>query len=349
MSEAYYTIYGAARSYFTRKATGYFNYKEIPHRYTRMSATRYAQLQAEGWRRGIPAVRTPDGTFMWDTTPMIHYLDGVFPERGVFHPDPVQQFLAYLIEDASDEWYTHPAIAVRWFYEEDAKLLTRELGMDMCMYGDATPEEAGGMVRAAMTERCHKLGVTEETASAWVEVLDAWMRALDGLLADRSYFFGERPSLADFAVYGASVAHFYFDPTSRALMDAHAPRLRNWTDRLREPHEHEFGDWCAADDVPEAMLNVLKEIGREYLPWAAAVGYERQHIPVDLRGVPIELESIPYTRKARAELLARYQAAKCDRLDAILDQAGLMPHLEGYDTPLDAPPVYDAPPRGERN
>lgn len=349
MSRDYYTIYGAARSYFTRKVTGYFNYKEIPHRFTRSNMMRTGQLRGEGWRRGIPVVRTPDGTFMWDSTPMIHYLDGVFPERGVFHPDPVQQFLAYLIEDASDEWYTHSAIAVRWFYERDAELLQRELGMDMSMYSEVTPEQAGGMARQMMTERCHKLGVTEATAPAWVDALDAWMRVLDGLLADRAYFFGARPSIADFAVYGASVAHFYFDPTSRALMDDHALRLRAWTDRLREPHEQEFGEWCAVDDVPDAMIAVLTEIGREYLPWAAAAGFERCKVPVDLRGVRIDLETIPYTGIARRELLARYQAAKCDRLDEILERAGILQHFDGHDTPLDAPPTYDAPPRGERN
>lgn len=349
MAQEHYTLYGAARSYFTRKATGYFDYKEIPYRFTRMNQTRFGQLRGAGWRRGIPVVRAPDGAFMWDTTPVIHYLDGVFPDRGVFHPDPVQQFLAYVIEDASDEWYTHPAIAVRWFYEPDAALLQRELGMDMCMYSDATPEQAGGVARAMMTERCHKLGVTEASAAAWVAVLDDWMRVLDGLLADRPYFFGGRPSLADFAVFGASVAHFYFDPTSRALMDDHAPRLREWTDRLREPHEQEFGDWCAADDVPDAMLAVLRELGREYLPWAASAGFERCTVPVDLRGVHLDLETIPYTGKARAELLARYRAATCARLDAILERAGIRQYFDGYGTPLDAPPVYDTPPRGERN
>ena len=349
VSTEYYTLYGAARSYFTRKMTGYFNYKEIPYRYTRMNPRRFQQLQSEGWRRGIPVVRTPDNALMWDSTCMLHYLDGVVPERGVLHPDPVQRFLGYLLEDISDEWYTHSVIAIRWFHPEDAALLRRELGMDMCMGSDATPEEAGGAAQAMMTERCHKLGVTDETAGAWVDALQSWMRLLDALLADRPYFQGGRPSIADFAVYGASVAHFYFDPTSRAYMDAHAPRLRDWTDRLREPHEQDFGDWCAADDVPNSLMAVLAELGREYLPWSAAVGYGREPAPVDLRGCRIDLRPIPYTHIARAELLARYYATKDVRLDGILERAGILQYLDGHDTPLDAPPAYDTPPTERLN
>ena len=41
------------------------------------------------------------------------------------------------------------------------------------------------------------------------------MRVLGAHLADRPYLLGGRPSLADFALFGANVAHYVNDPLCR--------------------------------------------------------------------------------------------------------------------------------------
>jgi hypothetical protein len=54
-----YKIYGLNQSYFTRKLTGYLDYKEIPwvlRRFGGMNPT----VAAAGWPGGIPAVQAPD-------------------------------------------------------------------------------------------------------------------------------------------------------------------------------------------------------------------------------------------------------------------------------------------------
>ena len=75
MSENLYYVYGMTQSYFTRKITGYLDYKKIPWRLCRFTGNNPEVLRA-GWTDGIPAVKTPEGEFMWDSTPVIHHRHG---------------------------------------------------------------------------------------------------------------------------------------------------------------------------------------------------------------------------------------------------------------------------------
>src|SRR5271154_7433156 len=106
---ASYRVYGMSQSYFTRKLTGYLDYKDIPYHLRRFTGANPA-ARAAGWPGAMPVVMTPEGEFMWDTTAMIHHLESRFPEPGVFPDDPVLRFVGYILEDAIDEWFYRPAV-----------------------------------------------------------------------------------------------------------------------------------------------------------------------------------------------------------------------------------------------
>src|SRR5262249_6109625 len=124
-----FRIHGMMQSYFTRKMTGYFQYKGIPYIFRRFYGVS-PESAAAGFPGGIPAVETPDGAFMWDSTAMIHYLERRFPEPAVLPADPVQRFLAYLIEDATDEWFYRTAVGSRWLFDENHAVGGWELARD---------------------------------------------------------------------------------------------------------------------------------------------------------------------------------------------------------------------------
>ena len=92
MSHIPYRVYGMSQSYFTRKIAGYLDYKRIPWRLCRFSGNN-PEVLAAGWPEGIPALKNPDGEFMWDSTPVIHHLELLFPEPTILPPDPAQRFL----------------------------------------------------------------------------------------------------------------------------------------------------------------------------------------------------------------------------------------------------------------
>jgi glutathione S-transferase len=94
-----YRVYGMTQSYFTRKLTGYLDYKGIPYLLRRFAGA-YPAARAAGWPSGIPVVMTPGGEFMWDTTSMIHHLELGYPERAVLPADHALAFICYALEDA---------------------------------------------------------------------------------------------------------------------------------------------------------------------------------------------------------------------------------------------------------
>ena len=104
-----YRVHGMMQSYFTRKMTGYLDYKGIPWVLRRFPGAS-PEAMAAGFPGGVPAVETPAGELMWDSTAMIHHLELRFPEPAVLPPDPAQRFLCYLVEDAADEWLYRPAV-----------------------------------------------------------------------------------------------------------------------------------------------------------------------------------------------------------------------------------------------
>src|SRR5512139_1966918 len=155
---ATYRVYGLNQSFFTRKLTGYLDYKEIPYVLRRFGGLNPA-ITAAGWPGGIPAVQTPDGVFMWDSTAVIHHLEMRFGDRLVVPPDPVQRFLCYVIEDFADEWLYRAAVGSRWFFEENASVGGYELAREISAEVPTTCDQVFAIVRAHMTSSCPPMGV----------------------------------------------------------------------------------------------------------------------------------------------------------------------------------------------
>lgn len=319
-----YLVYGLTRSYFTRKVTGYLDYTDRPWRLDPGVGLHPAATEA-GWNGGIPVVTGPSGVPMWDSTSLIEHLDGADdrPEdRSVQPDDPTLRFLSYLLDDFSDEWFYRPAVGSRWSYPENTTTGGWQLAEEITVGLPVPGAQARAMVVQTMSASLPRLGVTADNIDAWMsEVLVPWLRALDGHLRD-GYLLGARPSLADFALYGANAAHFVGDPYCRDLVDEHGPAVVRHTGRLTAPHRETFGDWSAG--VPDTLVAVLAQAGRHYLPWVARATVDGS-ATVDLAdGVTAEIESTPFLDRARGIMLARYVAARTDALDAVLEEAGIL-------------------------
>ena len=117
-------VFGSEISYFTGKFETYLRYTQIPYTYRGLDLVHYYWIVPR--RLGAtqyPTVRLADGRWMSDTTPMIAWLERQHPERPVIPEDPVQRYVALLIEDFADEWLWRPAMYYRWSHGDD---LTRQ-------------------------------------------------------------------------------------------------------------------------------------------------------------------------------------------------------------------------------
>ncbi len=346
---ASYRVYGMSQSYFTRKLTGYLDYKEIPHLMRRFAGGNRAARDA-GWPGAMPVVMTPEGEFMWDTTAMIHHLESRFPEPRVFPVDPVHRFIDYILEDALDEWFYRTAVGSRWFYEENHQVGGWELARDATHEMEMPCDQAYAAVKAHVTATCEPFGVTATNIDSWIgEILRPWLRVTGAHLALQPYFFGARPSLADFAFFGGNTAHFSNDPLCRRWVDADAPAIVAHTHRIMEPDDQRFGEWMAPGEVPATMIAILAELGQFYLPWVSRAAVDGKAELGFASGQRAEIAVTPFLAEARAILLARYVELRSDALDALLERAGIRTYFADYVDHAGKIPSYETPPRPALN
>ncbi len=344
-----YRVHGMMQSYFTRKMTGYLDYKGIPWLFRRFPGAS-AETMAAGFPGGVPVVQTPAGEFMWDSTAMIHHLELRFPERAVLPQDPMQRFLCYVIEDAADEWFYRPAVGSRWFFPENAAVGGFELARDIAVRMPVACDQAHAAVGEHVRSSCPPLGVTAETIQLWVDdVLRPWMRVLDAHLAQQPYLFGDRPSLADFALFGGNAAHFINDPLCRRWTEEDGPAVVQHTHRLLEPEDQGLGGWDDPRAVSETLIAVLAELGTRYLPWVSRACVDGVADVVFANGTRVPVRATEFLRDARATLLARYVESRSARLDAILDHAGILAFFAEYVGHAGPVPDHRDPPRPRLN
>ena len=344
----FYSVHGLTRSYFTRKVTGYLDYTDRPWR-LEPGAMFHPAASAAGWNGGIPVVQTPDGVPMWDSTSIIEHLDAS-AVRSVLPEDPALRFLAYMLDDFSDEWFYRPAVASRWCYPVNVAASGWQLAQEMSMTMPAPATMIFQMVTQVMTASVPKLGISPGNIETWMnEVYVPWLQVLSAHLDGGVYLLGDRPCIADFALFGANIAHFVADPYCRELADEHGPNVVSHTTRLLLPQLQQFGDWADEHALPETLISVLAEEGRHYLPWVARATVDGSASVEFADGVVEEISTTNFLNEARGILLARYVAARTDKLDAILDRAGVLRYFAGYTDQATAIPDSSSPPQPTDN
>jgi glutathione S-transferase len=337
------------QSYFTRKMTGYLDYKGIPWRFRRSPGTSPEAVDA-GFPGGVPFMETPADELMWDSTAMIHHLELCFREPAILPADPVQRFLCYLVEDMSDEWLYRPAVGTRWHFPENAAVAGFELARDITVRMPMSCDQAHAIVGEHVRSSCPPLGVTPDNIQQWVDqVLRPWLRVLGAHLADRPYIFGRRPSLADFALFGGNAAHFVNDPVCRRWVEEDAPAVVQHTHRLLEPEDPGLSGWDEPGDVPATLIALLADLGRIYLPWVSRACIDGSADVILTPEVRVTVGASEFLRAARATLLARYRELRCAALDSVLTEAGILPFFAEAVAGAGTIPDYREPPRPALN
>jgi glutathione S-transferase len=320
-----YVVHGLTVSYFTRKVTGYLDHARFPWRLDPSIGADPGGARALGWNGGIPTVTAPDGEVMWDSTAVIVHLDAQQADRSVLPEDPTLRFLAFLLDDFSDEWFYRHAVGTRWLVDENRVTGSWDIAREGSREIPAGIAEVQSFVADAMTASLPRLGTTPENIGAWVqESLVPWQHAHAAHLAEHPFLLGGRPSLADFAFFGGNAAHFVNDPWCRRLTESVAMPVVETTHRLMAPPTAELGAWFDPDALPDTLVALLAEAGRHYLPWVAEATVAGSAVVPFADGVTAEIATTNFLTEARGITLARYVEARSPELDAILEQAGIL-------------------------
>jgi glutathione S-transferase len=267
------TIVGNEGSPYSRKMRAVLRYRCIPHRWVVSQGPEYRKTPA------VPVQVIPvlvwhdeDGEMreaMVDSTPQILRLEREFTDRSLLPPDPVLALLSALIEDYGDEWCTKLMFHYRWADEAGIAWARRHLMLQIDPgIGAAQLEQFASWFAERQIGRRAVVGSSEETRATIEDSYLSLLQRLDALLVQRRFLFGDRPSAADFALYGQLTQLCGFDPTSARIAGERAPRVVAWVERLEDLSGWRADDtqWLARDAALPALRPLLAEIGTGYAP-----------------------------------------------------------------------------------
>jgi glutathione S-transferase len=322
-----YRIWGAEVSPYSVKVRSYFRYKGVPHQWIPRSAANQADSAKYAKLPLIPIVATPEDEGLQDSTPILEKLEARFPEPSIHPQDPVAAFVSTLLEEFGDEWGNKWMFHYRWAREVDRD--SAALRIARTMMPEASGDPLAGMangIKGRMVGRVGFVGSNERTAPQIEDSFEEAVRLLERHLADRRYLFGGRPAFGDFGLWG-QLYNCHTDPTAGALLDARAPNVVAWVERMQEPKaEGDFEPWSALVATLEPFL--ASQVGGFFLPWsdanARAIAAGAEEFEVELGGRAWDQKPQKYHARSLATLREKYAAVAGmhEELDALLERTG---------------------------
>ena len=91
MFEGKYVMWGAEHSMFSRKLQAMLNYVGVDFDFCLKSEEKGAEIEARVGTHFIPALQTPEGWFIHDSTPIGLLLNAKYPDRPIIPSSPVQK------------------------------------------------------------------------------------------------------------------------------------------------------------------------------------------------------------------------------------------------------------------
>lgn len=318
-----FRLYGAELSPYSVKVRSYLRFKGLQFEWLERTNARVAEFTRYAKLPLAPVLVDANETALQDSTPMIEVLDREFPEPSITPDAPALAFLSALLEDYADEWLNKAMFHYRWAYPENQDSAAKRI-VDMLFEGAPAPEGAEDAVKTRMIGRLHHVGSSPDAAPAIEGSFTRVLALLNKRLAKSAYLFGGRPCLADFGLAG-QLAQLRSDPTPGAIMQAQAPNVVRWLERMENPRVE--GDFAGFDSLRDDLADLLREeIAGAYLVWMAA---NAQAVASDGPGVTVGIGEVMFTQKpqryaAKAFAELRRKRAQTDdaALAALLSETG---------------------------
>ncbi|MCP4756132.1 MAG: glutathione S-transferase family protein [Proteobacteria bacterium] len=344
--QGHYRFYWDYTSPYSNKVRAYLNYKGIPYKLIQTTNNDYMKKIPELVGMSIiPVLIAPDEKVMQDSTPIMEWFEKEYPEKPAISDDPRLAWLMWLIEEFSDEYVLRIGMRLRWGNDMSLRTSSSHIARGFA-YGETI--EMVQMVSQFIVERQvgivkGALGLDREEYNQSVDrqLLDL-LKILDAHLAEYAYLLGDRPSPADFALFGMLWSFGLSEPLGSEILETNAPQVCNWLQEMADIGDprgcqgrETFGDWLDPDKgLPETLVQLAGFIARTYLP--AALGYRSAMINGDekftteIYGVETELSRFDFRAGTFAQLqqrLAALDSLQRDWIEQALEGTGLFPSL----------------------
>ena len=266
-----------------------------------------------------------------DTTPIIRRFENEYADRKLLPEDPALSFINYLLEDFGDEWVTKYMFHYRWYFDKDADnastiLPLSDLAVNM---PNEILKDAKKYVHDRQTGRLWVVGSNDTTADLIDASYKRFLKLMDDHLSISKFLFGEKPSSADFAIYGQLTQLIGFDPTSRKIAYENSLRLVSWLDVMVDlsGHDVDSSQWISLEDSPDSLKAIMKEFGRVYVPAllenAKAIMEGQDTWETDIDGSIWKQKAFPYQAKCLKWIKEEFDSLSED------DQSRVREFLDG--------------------
>jgi glutathione S-transferase len=310
-----YIYHGQDVSYFSGKARPALPQKSLWYREVTPD---YPEIKKHTGLYFIPALFTPEGEALQDTSEILDYLEQRHPEPPLYPSTPVQRVVAYLIEVYGDEVGILPAMHYRWSFPESAEKAIIDFGFAT---GDM---ERARSFAGRMSGSLPGLGINENTIPAIEAHLRELLDTLSAHFESQRFLLGDSMSLGDCGLMGPMYAHLFRDAVPERLLYQTAFRVSCWVERMNRPPRDQQG-FLPDDALAETLLPVLGVMADgipflldalgEIESWADEHAADAAEIPravgmfeSTFRGVPIQLAVRPYTLWMLQRPLDAYRA-----------------------------------------
>ncbi|MDG2304328.1 MAG: glutathione S-transferase family protein [Candidatus Binatia bacterium] len=265
------TLYGAPHSLYTGRVRSYLVKAGIAYRELVPNTQHFKErvLPKAGGRQSMPTLELVDGTVIRDGAAILDHF-----EAAGGHPfaprSPRQRVLSLLFDVVGAEGLLRPAMHYRWNFDE-MNLEFLRIHFQMLISTDVRAKADVFMQR--MREAGIAFGVVPETYAVVESLYEGLLDKMDAHFADHPYLLGGKPCIGDFGMIAPLFAHLGRDPKPLALMQARAPHLYRWVERMNrlEDDRGEFGEaeegGCLADDgIPDSVVEILRQLAIDFVP-----------------------------------------------------------------------------------
>ncbi len=289
-SSEQYTLYAMNGSLFSAKVRAWLRFNNVNFIERGAGQKDFTkEIIPKVGRWILPVLKTPTGEIIQDGTDILDWLDANHAHQGsIFPENPVLKTIAHAFELFGGEGLLRPAMHYRWNFDEQnlafLKLSFKDVLPDLKNQQelDAAFDFASVRMRKAAQHFGANPEKLKEIEAAYLEFLALF----DAHLNQYPFVLGDRPTIADYGLFGSMYAHLGRDPYPLALMQQKAPNVFQWLERMNACNRYENHLLTNADSglfdpaqLPESLLALMEYISVEYLPEITAhVEYANQFL-----------------------------------------------------------------------
>ena len=335
-----YSLYGFLMSPYSMKMRAYLRYRHLPfHWVTGEAANNIAMTEVETYM--VPVLGYPDGRFANDSTHLIEDLETRHPERLTAPDNEADAFLALLVEDFADEWLLAPFFLYRWDSEADQQHNSQWIIYEFFRgeIGHSQFEELAEMWRARQVSLLPAVSGQPSSYAMVKESLHAFLEIMEKAVRKKPFFFGSRPSSAEFAIFGM-LSQLLQDLGANRFMRDQYPFTSRWIGVMDDLSGFD-GNWetvSNTDNIRDGspVYEILKLSGIYHLPMLkanqTAMDNNEKYYSLDVAGIQHERRVLARFQPCLPALQERYRglsaAAKAE-LQTPLKETGCLPFLVG--------------------